>query len=598
MDTTSLLQFLLFFVLVILATKPLGRYMARVFAGERTLLTPIVGPVERGIYRLCGIDPTHEMRWTTYTVTMLLFNFVGLALLYLILRLQQYHPWNPRHVAGMPPDLAFNTAVSFATNTNWQAYAGENAVSYFTQMAGLAWQNFVSAATGVALAIALIRGLTRRPSTPLVASAEVAAGAAPSPVKGRSAREIGNFWVDLTRCCLYVLLPISVVGALALVWQGCIQNLSPYTTVATLEGGRQVIAQGPVASQEFIKLFGTNGGGFFGANSSHPFENPTPLTNLIQMLSIFAIPAGLTYTFGRYAGNQRQGWALFAAMAILFFAGFGVVYASECAGNPILSRLGVDQVASAIQPGGNMEGKEVRFGILNTALFATATTDASCGAVNSMHDSMMPLAGGVLMLNIALGEIIFGGVGAGMLGILVFAILSVFIAGLMVGRTPEYLGKKIEPKEMKMAMLAVLVSEASILCFSALAVATPAGLAGRLNLGPHGLSEILYAFTSATGNNGSAFAGLNATTPFYNTLLAIAMLIGRFLFIIPVMAIAGSLAVKTTVPQSSGTFPTTGWLFVVLLVGVILIVGALTFFPAYALGPIVEHLLMRAGRLF
>jgi K+-transporting ATPase ATPase A chain len=575
MNATGVSQFLLFFVLVVVLTKPLGRHMARVFSGERMLLTPVLGPLERLIYRLCRIDPTHEMRWSTYAVTMLLFNFTGLFLLYLILRLQELHPWNPQHLRGMRPDLAFNTAVSFTTNTDWQAYAGESTVSYFTQMAGLTVQNFVSAATGLALAIALIRGLTRR-----------------------SMREIGNLWVDLVRGCLYVLLPLSVIGALVLVSQGCIQNLSPYTPVTTLEGARRTIAQGPVASQEIIKELGTNGGGFFNANSAHPFENPTPLTNFIEMLAILCIPAALTYTFGLHARNQRQGWALFAAMAILFLAALAVVYSSEQAGSPILAHLGVNRVASAIQPGGNMEGKEVRFGILNSALFATITTDASSGAVNSMHDSFTPLAGGTLMLNIALGEIIFGGVGAGMLGILVFAVLSVFIAGLMVGRTPEYLGKKIEAKEMKMAMLAILVLEASILCFSALAVATPSGLAGRLNLGPHGLSEILYAATSATGNNGSAFAGLNANTPFYNITLALAMLIGRFLFIIPVMALAGAMVQKKTVPGSSGTFPTTGWLFVVLLVGVILIVGALTFFPAYALGPVVEHLLMHAGRPF
>jgi len=575
MNATSVLQLVLFLALLVLVTKPLGRCMARVFSGERTLLTPVLGPLERLIYRLCRIDPTREMRWTTYTAVMLLFNFCGLALLYGILRLQQFHPWNPQHFQGLRPDLAFNTAVSFATNTNWQAYAGESTVSYFTQMVGLTVHNFVSAATGLALAIALIRGLTRR-----------------------TAREVGNFWVDLTRGCLYVLLPLSILGALVLVSQGCIQNLSPYTPATTLEGARQVIAQGPVASQEIIKELGTNGGGFFNANSAHPFENPTPFTNLIEMLAILCIPAALTYTFGLYARNQRQGWTLFAAMAVLFLGGFAVVYASEQAGNPILARLGVDQIASASQPGGNMEGKEVRFGILNSALWATVTTDASCGAVNTMHDSLTPLAGGMVMLNIALGEIVFGGVGAGMLGIQVFAVLSVFIAGLMVGRTPEYLGKKIEAKEMKMAMLAILVLEASILGFSALAAASPAGLAARLNLGPHGLSEILYAATSATGNNGSAFAGINANTPFFNITLALAMLIGRFLFIIPVMAIAGSMVRKKTVPGSSGTFPTTGWLFVVLLVGVILIVGALTFFPAYALGPIVEHLLMQAGRLF
>jgi K+-transporting ATPase ATPase A chain len=575
MSTADLLQLLLFLALLVLLTRPLGRYMARVFSGERTLLTPALGPVERVIYRLCRIDPTREMRWTTYTVTMLLFNFCGLFLLYLILRLQQFHPWNPQRFQGMSPDLAFNTAVSFTTNTNWQAYAGESTATYFTQMVGLAWHNFVSAATGIALAIALIRGLTRR-----------------------SAREIGNFWVDLTRCCLYVLLPISILGALVLISQGCVQNLSPYRTVATLEGARQVIAQGPVASQEIIKELGTNGGGFFNANSAHPFENPTPLTNLIEMLAILCIPAALTYTFGRYAGNARQGWALFAAMLILYLGALSVVYASERAGNPILAHLGVDQRATAAQAGGNMEGKEVRFGILNSALWATTTTDTSCGAVNAMHDSLTPLAGGMMMLNIALGEIVFGGVGTGLMGMLVFAILALFVAGLMVGRTPEYLGKKIESKEMKMAMLAVLVLEASILCFAALAVATPAGLAGRLNLGPHGLSEILYAATSGTGNNGSAFGGLNANTPFYNITLAMAMLIGRFLFIIPVMAIAGSMAGKKVAPESSGTFPTTGWLFVALLGGTIVIVGALTFFPAYALGPVVEHLLMHAGTLF
>ncbi len=575
MRTGDILQLLLFLVLLLLLTRPLGRYMARVFSGERTLLSPILGPLEGLIYRLCHIDPASEMRWTTYTATMLLFNFCGLFLLYLILRLQQFHPWNPQQFRGMRPDLAFNTAVSFATNTNWQAYAGESTVTYFTQMAGLAYHNFVSAATGIALAVALIRGLTRR-----------------------SGREIGNFWVDLTRCCVYLLLPLSILGALALVWQGCIQNLSPYVTVTTLEGARRLIAQGPVASQEIIKELGTNGGGFFNANSAHPFENPTPLTNFIEMLAILCIPAALTYTFGLYARNQRQGWALFAAMVVLFLTAFAVVYTSEQAGNPILSHLGVNQVASTTQPGGNMEGKEVRFGILNSALWATTTTDTSCGAVNAMHDSLTPLAGGMVMLNIALGEIVFGGVGTGLMGMLVFAMLAVFIAGLMVGRTPEYLGKKIEAKEMKLAMLAVLVLEASILCVGALAVAMPAGLAGRLNSGPHGLSEILYAASSATGNNGSAFAGLNANTPFYSITLALAMLAGRFFFIIPVMAIAGSVIEKKTVPESSGTLPTTGWLFVALLVGVILIVAALTFFPAYGLGPVVEHLMMQTGRLY
>jgi K+-transporting ATPase ATPase A chain len=574
-EWTGVAQIAIFVVLLALLTKPLGAYMARVFKGERTLLDPILRPVENVIYRFCGINPAREMRWTTYTVTMLIFSAVGTVVLYGILRLQRVHPWNPAHLPGMPPDLAFNTAVSFVSNTNWQAYSPETTVSYFTQMAGLTWQNFLSAATGLALAVAFIRGLTRH-----------------------SAEEIGNFWVDVTRACLWVLLPISVLLALVFVSQGAIQNLHPYTTVTTLDGGRQVIAQGPVASQEAIKIYGINGGGFFSANSSHPFENPTPLTDFLQMLAIFAIPAGLTYTFGRFAGNQKQGWALFAAMLILFLAGVSVIYWSEQAGNPIVARLGVNQNMTALQAGGNMEGKEVRFGIAQSALFATATTDASCGAVNSMHDSYTPLGGGVAMLNIALGEIIFGGVGSGLLGMLIFAILAVFIAGLMVGRTPEYLGKKIESKEMKMAMLAILVLAASILGFSAVASVTKAGLAGRLNMGPHGLSEMLYAATSTTGNNGSAFAGLNANTVFYNTVLGLAMLIGRFLWIVPVMAIAGSLARKRAVPESSGTFPTTGGLFVALLVGVILVVGALTFFPAYALGPIVEHLLMQAGRVF
>ena len=574
-NTVGILQIFVFVALLLVVTKPLGAYMARVFRGERTLLDFLAKPVEKLVYRVCSIDSRREMRWSTYTITLLFFNFAGLLILYTILRLQHLLPLNPAHIPGMSPDLAFNTAVSFTTNTNWQAYAGETAVSYFSQMAGLTWHNFISAATGLAAALALIRGLTRR-----------------------TTEEVGNFWVDLTRSCLYVLLPFSVILALVYVSQGVIQNLAPYTVATTIEGVKQTIAQGPVASQEAIKMLGINGGGFFNANSAHPFENPTPLTNLFQMLSIFAIPAGLTYTFGRFAENQRQGWALFAAMFILFSAGLSVVYWSEQAGNPMLTRAGVNQTASASQPGGNMEGKEVRFGIANSALFATLTTDASCGAVNSMHDSFTPLAGGVLMLNIALGEIIFGGVGAGLLGILVFAILSVFIAGLMVGRTPEYLGKKIEPKEMKMAMLAILVLAASILGFSAILSVTPAGLAGRLNMGPHGLSEMLYAATSATGNNGSAFAGLSANTPFYNTILGIAMLVGRFLFMIPILAIAGSMAGKKKVPESSGTFPTTGGLFVGLLVGVILIVGALTFFPAYALGPIVEHLLMHAGKVF
>ena len=546
--------------------------MAHVFSGERTFLDPMLKPAERIIYRVCGIDPESEMKWTTYTITMLIFNFSGLIFLYAILRLQNILPWNPQNFPGMKPDLAFNTAVSFVSNTNWQAYTGESTVSYFTQMLGLTWQNFVSAGTGLALSIAFMRGLTRR-----------------------SGKEIGNFWVDLTRSCLYILLPLSIIGAIFLVSQGVIQNFQPYTVVQTIEGTKQVIAQGPVASQEIIKILGINGGGFFNANSSHPFENPTPLTNFIQLLAIFTIPSGLTYTFGRFAKNQRQGWILFITMTILFLIGFSVIFGSEQSGNPILTRLGVDQIASSTQPGGNMEGKEIRFGITGSALFATITTDASCGAVNSMHDSFTPLAGGMAMLNIALGEIIFGGVGAGLLGIIVFVILTVFIAGLMVGRTPEYLGKKIESKEMKMSMLAILVLEASILGFAALASVTKMGLAGRLNFGPHGLTEILYAATSATGNNGSAFAGLQANTYFYNIILGLAMLIGRYMFIIPVMAIAGNMAGKKIAPESSGTLSTTNMFFVLLLISVIIIVGALTFFPSYTLGPILEHFLMQAG---
>jgi len=571
----DLLQIVIFTVLVVLVTKPLGAYIYRVFTGQRTLMDGILCPAERLVYRICRINPTDEMRWTTYTNAMLIFNMVSMLLLYVILRLQKVHPLSPEAFDGFKPDLAFNTAASFVTNTNWQAYAGESAATFFSQMVGLTVQNFLSAATGLALSVALVRGLTRR-----------------------TTQEIGNYWVDVTRSILWILLPLSIVAALFFVSQGVIQNLSASTAARTVEGAIQTITQGPVASQEAIKMIGTNGGGFFNANSAHPFENPTPLTNLVQMLSIFAIPAALTYTFGRYAGNQRQGWTIFAAMGILFLGSLSVIYKCELAGNPNLTHLGINQAASILQPGGNMEGKEVRFGIVNSALFATATTDASCGAVNCMHDSFTPLAGGAAMLNIALGEIVFGGVGSGLLGILIFAILAVFIAGLMVGRTPEYIGKKIESKEMKMAMLSVLVLEASILCFSALAVITKAGLDGRLNMGPHGLSEILYAFTTAAGNNGSAFAGLSANTTFYNVIIGLTMLIGRFLFIIPIMAIAGSMASKKIVPASSGTFPTTGGLFVGLLVGIILIVGALTFFPAYALGPIVEHLLMHSGKLF
>jgi len=571
----GILQIAVFVVVLLLITRPMGAYMARVFQREKTFLDPVLRPIENAVYRVCGVDPDREMKWTTYTSTMLIFSVACILILYAILRLQSIHPWNAAGAPSMSPALAFNTAVSFITNTNWQAYSGESSATYLSQMLGFTWQNFISAGVGIALAIAFIRGLSRH-----------------------TVEEIGNFWVDLTRACLWVLLPVSIILTLVFVSQGAVQNLSHYVTAETVEGTKQVIAQGPVASQEAIKMLGTNGGGFFNANSAHPYENPNPLTNFLQVLAIFVIPAGLTYTFGRFVGNQKQGWALFAAMTVLFVAGVSGIYLAELNGNPIISHMGVNQATSVVQSGGNMEGKEVRFGISGSALFATATTDASCGAVNSMFDSYTPLAGGIVMLNIALGELIFGGVGSGLLGMLVFAILAVFIAGLMVGRTPEYIGKKIEGKEMKMAMLAVLVLAASILGFSAVASVTHSGLDGRLNMGPHGLTEMLYAATSATGNNGSAFAGLSVNTPFYNTVLGIAMLIGRFIFIIPIMAIAGSLVKKKRVPESSGTFPTTGGMFVGLLVGVILIVGALTFFPAYALGPIVEHLLMNAGKVF
>ncbi|MBV8615036.1 MAG: potassium-transporting ATPase subunit KdpA, partial [Acetobacteraceae bacterium] len=490
-------------------------------------------------------------------------------------RLQWYLPFNPQGQTGVEPSLAFNTSVSFITNTNWQAYSGETTMGYLVQMAGLTVHNFVSAATGVALAVALIRGFARR-----------------------SAKSIGNFWVDLTRCVLYVLLPIAIVVTLVFVWQGMPQNLNAYTQVTTLEGGKQLIAQGPVASQEVIKMLGTNGGGFFNANSAHPFENPTALSNFVQILLIFCIGAALTNMFGRMVGNQRQGWAVFAVMFLLFLVGTAVTYSAESRGNPAFAALHVDQTASALQPGGNMEGKEVRFGVANSALFTTITTDASCGAVNNMHDSLLPLAGMVPMVNIMLGEIIFGGVGSGLYGMLLFAVVAVFIAGLMVGRTPEYLGKKIEAKEVKMAMLAILVLPLSILGFTALAVVIPAGTGALANAGPHGFSEALYAYTSATGNNGSAFAGLSANTPFWNFTLGLAMFIGRFLMIVPMLAVAGSLAAKRIVPPSAGTFPTDGGLFVGLLTGVVLIVGGLTYFPAVALGPVVEHVAMNAGTLY
>ena len=554
---------------------PLGLYMARVFTGERTWLTPVLAPVEHIVYRIVGIDQNNEMPWTVYAISLLLFNFACFTILYLLLRFQGILPLNPTQAAGMSPDLAFNTAVSFVTNTNWQAYAGETGASHLIQMAGLTWQNFISGATGIAVAIALIRGLTRK-----------------------EVKAIGNFWVDLTRTWLYVLLPISIVLALVMVSQGAVQTLAGQVDATTVQGATQAIRVGPVASQEAIKVLGTNGGGFFNANSAHPFENPTPFTDWLQMLSILVIPAGLTFTFGKMAGNMRQGVVIFAAMALLFATSVAVMYGFETMGNPNLARAGADQAASATQTGGNMEGKEVRFGITESALFDSVTTVASCGAVNGAMSSMTPLSGGMAMLNMALGEVVFGGVGSGLYGMLVFAILGVFIAGLMVGRTPEYLGKKIGPKEMKLAMFAVLALEAGILLFSALAVVTRAGLAGRLTMGPHGLSEIMYAFTSGVGNNGSAFAGLGAASLFYTTTVGIAMLVGRYLFIVPVLAIAGSMGLKKRVPPSAGTFPTDTPLFTGLLVGVVVIVGALTFFPAYALGPILEQLLMHAGRLF
>lgn len=574
MTVNGIAQISIFALVILALTRPFGWYMARLFNGERTVLSPVLAPVERLLYRASGIDPESEQSWRAYGVAMLLFNLAGAILLYALLRLQDRLPWNPAGLPGLAPDLALNTAISFVTNTNWQFYSGETTMSYFSQMAGLTVHNFESAATGIALAIALIRGFSRR-----------------------SAKTLGNFWVDLVRCTLYVLLPISILVGLFFIWQGVPQTLSGPVTAATLEGGRQTIALGPVASQEAIKMLGTNGGGFFNANSAHPFENPNAVTNFIQMVLIFAIGAALTNVFGRMVGNQRQGWAIFGAMGVLFLAGVLIVYPAEAGGNPALAALGVDQIAGPLQPGGNMEGKEVRFGIANSALFATITTDASCGAVNAMHDSLVPLGGLIPMINMQLGEIIFGGVGSGLYGMLMFAIVAVFVAGLMVGRTPEYLGKKLESREVKMSIVAILILPLSILGFSALASVVPAGTATLSNAGPHGFSEILYATTSATANNGSAFAGLGANL-FWNVILALAMFMGRFLFIVPMLAVAGSLAAKRIVPPSVGTFPTDGGLFVALLVGVILILGGLTFFPALALGPVVEHLALRAGSLF
>ena len=575
MTAHGILQIALFFTVLLVLVKPLGVYFYNVMEGQPMTLDRIFLPLERWIYRTCCVDPVQEQHWTTYTVAMLVFNSVGLLLLYLLQRLQHLLPLNPQGLPAVPADLAWNTAVSFTTNTNWQNYSGEATLSYLVQMAGLTFHNFVSAATGIALAIALVRGFARH-----------------------SGKTIGNFWVDLVRCTLRILLPFSFLLALIFVWQGVPQNLHPYEHATTIEGAEQVIPQGPVASQEAIKQLGTNGGGFFNANSSHPYENPTPLSNFFAMLAIFTIGAPLTYTFGRMVKDQRQGWAILGTMAMLCLLGVAITYWSEARGNPLLKPLGIDIAAGPAQAGGNMEGKEVRFGIANTALFATLTTDASCGAVNGMHDSFTPLGGLVPMVNIMLGEIIVGGVGAGLYGMLIFAILAVFIAGLMVGRTPEYLGKKIEAKEVQMAMLAILVLAASILGFAALASVLPAGLAGPAANGPHGFSEILYAYTSATGNNGSAFGGLSGNTFFYNLTLGLAMWIGRFFMIIPIMAVAGSLVTKKVVPPSAGTFPTHGTLFVFLLVGIILIVGGLTFFPALALGPIVDHLMMIAGKIF
>ena len=590
MTANGWFQIGLYLLVIALLTKPMGVFMTRVFNREKTFLDPILRPIERLVYRLTGIDEKREMRWTEYAVAMLLFSGVSMALLYVIERTQKWLPLNPQKFANVDPALAFGTAASFTTNTNWQAYSGESTMSYLTQMAGLAYHNFASAAVGIVLAIVVIRGVARKETD-----------------------KLGNFWVDTTRCLLWVLLPICIVGSLVFVSQGVVQNLKPYTTVQLIEpqtvqvtgaGGKattqtvtqQVIAQGPVASQEVIKEFGTNGGGFFGANSAHPFENPTPFSNFFQMVLIFAIPSGLTYTLGRMTGSQRHGWAVWAAMAFLFSVGVTTAYWAEAKGNPLLA--GTDQRASALQSGGNMEGKEVRFGIANSTLFATVTTDASCGAVNSQHDSFTPLGGMIPLINIMLGEVVFGGVGAGLYGIFIFVVLAVFIAGLMVGRTPEYLGKKIESYDVKMAMLAVLVLTFTILAFSAVSVVKRYGTSSISNPGPHGLSQILYAYVSSTGNNGSAFGGLNANTMWYNTTTAAAQLLGRFFMIIPVLAIAGSLAKKKTVPESAGTFPVTGGLFSGLLVSTILIVGALTFFPALTLGPILEHLLMNAGKVF
>jgi K+-transporting ATPase ATPase A chain len=593
MSLNGVLQIVVFFALVAAATPPLGRFMARVFSGERTWLDPLLRPVERLIYRVTGVDATCEMTWIEYAAAMLLFSVVSMLALYAIERLQGLLPLNPQHRPGVPAALAFNTAASFTTNTNWQAYSGETTMSYLTQMAGLAYHNFASAAVGIALAIAFIRGISRQES-----------------------KTIGNFWVDTTRALLWVLLPFCLVGSLVLVSQGVVQNLRPYDTVSVVDpqtvttpdaSGKpqtqivrtQTIAQGPVASQEVIKEWGTNGGGFFNANSAHPFENPTPVTNLIEMFAIFAIASGLTYTLGQMTGSRAHGWAVWTAMTALFVVGVTTAYWAEARGNPILTAAGADQAPSALSSGGNMEGKDVRFGIANSALFATITTDASCGAVNAMHDSFTPLGGLVPLANIMLSEVVFGGVGAGLYGMLVYVVLAVFIAGLMIGRTPEYLGKKILAYDVQMAMLFVLVFPLIVLVFAAISAVSPSfGTSALANGGPHGLSELIYAFTSAAGNNGSAFAGLSANTNWYNVTLGLTMLVGRFFMIVPMLAIAGSLGRRKRVPASAGTFPVTTPLFSALLVSVVVIVGALTFFPALSLGPVVEHLLMLKGQVF
>ncbi|KAA9371116.1 potassium-transporting ATPase subunit KdpA [Ochrobactrum quorumnocens] len=566
MTINGWIQILIFCGIIIALVKPLGSYMTRVFTGERTFLSPVLVPIERGLFRLAGTSEREEQHWTSYAAAMLLFNLAGFLLLYFLQRAQGSLPFNPMGMSNVPADLAFNTATSFVTNTNWQNYGGESTMSYLTQMAGLTVQNFVSAATGVAIAIALIRAFSRK-----------------------SMKTLGNFWVDLTRCILYILLPLCIVMTLTFVALGVPQTLGSYVEATTLEGARQVIALGPVASQLAIKMLGTNGGGFFNANSAHPFENPDAISNMIQMVAIFAIGASLTNVFGRMVGNEKQGWAIFAAMGVLFVAGVAICYWAEAAGNPLIHALGID--------GSNMEGKETRFGITMSALFAVVTTAASCGAVIAMHDSMMALGGMIPMINMMLGEIIIGGVGAGFYGIILFVIVAIFVAGLMVGRTPEYLGKKIEAKEVKMAMLAVLCLPLSILGFTAIASVIPTGLASIANPGPHGFSEILYAYTSGTANNGSAFGGLSGNTPWYNITIGLAMLMGRFLVIVPAMAIAGSLVAKKAAPESAGTFPTHGPLFVGLLIGVILVVGGLIFFPALALGPVAEHLSMTNGAL-